>query len=244
MNKFLVIAAAFIFTVSANGQDEDKFIFPTAADYPQLTRTGRTPSDFVPTGFRVVEQTSGDLNGDRAADAAMVLIGESKKFLNRNEGLGEDVYDTNPRVLLILFRKGAGYRLAAQSNTFIIAPMSPVSSEPFQSIAIKKGVLHINLELWQSAGSWGMTNVTYKFKYTGGDFVLVGADRTDAMRNSGETETYSYNFLTRRVSISKGNFSNDKPGKVSWKTLGKIKLRTLKTFPLPFEWEVQRGLQL
>lgn len=244
MNKLLVIAAAFIFSFPARGQDEDKFIYPTGADYPDVSKTGRKASDFIPSGYRVVEETSGDLNDDRAPDSALVVIGQSKKFLNRNKGLGGDVYDTNPRVLLILFRVGAGYRLAAQSNTFIIAPPSPVNSEPLQSIAIKKGLLNINLELWQSAGGWGMTNANYKFKYTGGDFVLIGAERTDAMRNSGETETYSYNFLTRRVSISKGSFSDDGRGKVRWKTLGKIKLRTLKTLPVPFEWDVQQGLQL
>ncbi len=235
----MLAAAAF---TGVYAQDDEKWVMPTAADYPTIAATGSKISDFVPVGFEVVKSVSGDLNADGVADTAVHIKGTSKKFLNANDGLGSDVFDTNPRILLILFKdKTAGtYRLAEQSNTFIIRPDSPVSSEPFQDMSIKNGVLQIDLELWQSAGGWGMTHASYKFRYRSGEFELIGADRNDAMRNTGEMETVSYNFLTNRVKVSKGNFSEDKKDKVTWRNLPRRALKTLKTFPKPFEWEIEK----
>lgn len=242
MKEILVIILAAAAFTGVHAQDDEKWVMPSPADYPSIATTGRRVADFVPAGFEVVKSVTGDLNADGAADAAVHIKGTSKKFHNANEGLGSDVFDTNPRILLILFKDKANgtFRLAEQSNTFIIPPDSPVSSEPFQDMSIKGGVLKIDLELWQSAGGWGMTHASYKFRYRSGEFELIGADRNDAMRNTGEMETVSYNFLTNRVKASKGNFTDDKNEKVTWRNLPRRALKTLKTFQKPFEWEIEK----
>lgn len=241
MKKILILLIISACAAAAVAQD-DEWIMPKAEDNPKLPTAGRSIMDFIPAGFEVVGKATGDLNADGLADAAVHIKGTSKKFMNKNEGLGSDVFDTNPRILVILFKDaGSGeFKLAEQSNTFIIAPDSPVSSEPFQEISIKNNVLNIEFELWQSAGGWGMTRAMYRFRYRSGEFQLIGADSTEAMRNSGEMETRSYNFLTNRVRVSTGNFSSDKNRKVRWRNLRKAPLKTFKTFPRPFEWEVER----
>ncbi len=244
MTKILTLSFVLLFSLTISAQDGESWVTPKAADYPAIAQSGKNIADFVPKNFKVVKTVVGDLNNDKIADAAVHIIGTFKQFLNKNDGLGSEEYDTNPRVLIILFRDQASglYKLAEQSNTFVISPFSPVSTEPFQGMSIKNGVLKIDFELWQSAGGWGATNASYKFKYIDNEFALIGADRNDLMRNTGETETRSYNFLTNRVNISLGDISNDKTRKSRWKTLKRQSLKTMKTFPIPFEWEIEKDV--
>lgn len=245
MNKILAFSFLLILAATAMSQDSDDWVTPKSCDYPSIARSGSTIGDFVPKGFKIVKSATGDLNGDKRPDAVLGLIGTSAKFINKNENLGSDEFDTNPRILAVLFRNpDKSYSLKEQSNTFIISPYSPVSDEPFEDLTIEDGVIKIDFLLWQSAGGWGTTRASYKFRYAGNEFQLIGADRMDLQRNTGETEHRSYNFLTRRVKVSKGNTEMEKPETVTWETLKPGKLKTLNTFPVPFEWEVTKDQYL
>jgi len=239
MKKLLLILTLLLSAALAFGQD---FKLPTERDYPQIEKYGQKVEDFIPKNWKLMEKALGDLNGDKAQDCVLVVKGNDAKFLNKNEGLGEDPYDTNPRMLIILFKDTVEnrYELAEKSNTFVFVPDSPTMSEPFQSVQIKNGVLQLDFEEWYSAGSWGTSQASYKFKYINKEFALIGADKTESMRNSGETETRSYNFLTNKRSITIGNFTKDAKGKPKWKTYKVGKLKTFRTFPKPFDWEIEK----
>lgn len=239
MNKFLAILFLLLNFAAAFGQED--FAVPTAADYPSLRKEASSCDDFVPQNWEIMSKATGDLNNDKAADCVLIMKGKNAKFLNKNEGLGTEIYDTNPRILLILFKNAAKnlYESAKQSNSFIVAPESPTMSEPFQDASIKNGVLQLSFEQWSSAGSWSMTQTSFKFRFQNGDFVLIGADKTESMRNTGEMETRSYNFLTRKARIEIGNFTSDKKGKVRWKAFKVDKLKTFDTFKAPFGWEIE-----
>lgn len=70
-------------------------------------------------------------------------------------------------------------------------------------------------------------------------FVLIGYDSNEAHRASGETTDYSVNFITRKMKISKGNFANDAPDSVVWKTFKLKKLFTIESIRKPFEMEFE-----
>jgi len=238
MNKILIILFLLLNFAAVSAQD---FVVPAESDYPPLRKEAIKCEDFVPQNWQIISKATGDLNNDRAPDCVLVIKGANAKFLNKNDGLGTEIYDTNPRILVILF-KNAGknlYELAKQSNSFIVMPDSPTMSEPFQEAAIKNGVLQLNFEQWSSAGSWSASQTSYKFRFQNGDFVLIGADKTESERNTGETETRSYNFLTKKVRVETGNFSSDKKGKVKWKAYRLEKLKTFDTFKAPFSWEIE-----
>lgn len=244
MNKVLIILFLLLnFAVVCAAQD---FVVPAESDYPPLRKEAAKCEDFVPKNWEITGKASGDLNQDRAPDCVLVIKGRNPKFFNKNEGPGTKIYDTNPRILVIAFKTGEKnqYELARQSNSFIVAPDSPTMSEPFQEVAIKNGVLQLAFEQWSSAGSWGMAHMSYKFRFQDGEFVLIGADKTESMRNTGEMEIRSYNFLTRKVRIETGNFSSDKKGKVKWRAFKLEKLKTFDTFKAPFEWEVEPDFYL
>jgi hypothetical protein len=243
MNKVLIILFLLLSFAAVSAQD---FVVPTASDYPPLPKEASKCEDFAPKNWQIMSKTPGDLNNDRAADCVLVIRNTDAKFLNKNDGLGTEIYDTNPRILVILFKNVEKnlYQLAKQSNSFIVTPDSPTMSEPFQEASIKNGVLQLSFEQWSSAGSWSMAQMSYKFRFQNGDFVLIGADKTESMRNTGEMETRSYNFLTKKVRIETGNFSSDKKGKVRWKAFKLEKLKTFDTFKAPFDWEIEPDFQI
>ena len=219
---------------------QQDFTMPTDADYPALPKTAARPVDFIPAGWKTVSEAEGDLNGDRKKDFVLVIKANNEKFLNKNEGLGTEVFDTNPRILAILFRENDQYKLVLQSNSFIAMADSPTMEEPFQDIKITNGVLQFDFQIFMNAGGWGMSNQNYKFRFQNGEFVLIGADKNDVQRNSGETESRSYNFSTGKIQIRTGNISGKPKDKVQSRTIRLKERKTLANFGKPFEWEVEK----
>ena len=103
----------------------------------------------------------------------------------------------------------------------------------------KKGILDVNFRLWHSAGSWFMSNHKYRFRFQNNEFALIGYDSGEAHRASGETTDYSVNFLTRKIKITKGNFSNNEPESIERKEFHLEKLLTIKSIKKPFELEFE-----
>jgi hypothetical protein len=220
---------------------------PTAADFPAIPRKGRTVKAFVPSTFRIVKKADGDLNSDGKPDVALHIIGTASRFHNKNSGLGGSVFDTNPRILIILFadQAGRGFHRALVSNTFIIPPDSPAESEPSTGMSIKAGVLKLDFELWLSAGSWSAAEGSYKFKWLNGDFKLIGADLLEYMRNGGESTRTSFNFLTKRQKIT--TYAADEIGKgrvvsVDWDRIPQKEIKTFNSFPHPFNWRTGKDI--
>jgi hypothetical protein len=171
MKKLLLIGILLLTSANliAQVEDDDPWQTTEAGDYPAITAEATACEGFAPKGWTVTAKVEGDLNGDKLADCVLIVQGTDKRFLNKNEGLGTDVFDTNPRVLVIAFRRsdGTGFSLAEQNNHFIVASDSPTMTEPFQEAAINKGVLTFGFEEFYSAGSWGMSNRKYTFPLSG-----------------------------------------------------------------------------
>lgn len=236
MKKLLLTLILLCGSTAIFGQDE--FPMPKKSDYPELPKTATKPADFIPKGWMIMGEAEGDLNGDKRQDTVLVIKGTDPKFITKHDGLGESPFDTNPRMLAILFWENDQYKLVQQSTSFIAMADYPTMSEPFQAVKITSGVLQFDFEMFMSAGGWGMSNQNYKFRYQNGKFELIGADKTDVQRNTGEMESRSYNFVTGKVKLTSGKTSSDKQ-KVTWKTYKKP-LQTFDTLPKPFEWEIEK----
>ncbi|MEQ1642911.1 MAG: hypothetical protein ABL959_05655 [Pyrinomonadaceae bacterium] len=245
MNKSLFGILTIVLAFS--GIAQERVQRPTNRDYPRIAKLGKTINDFVPKGFEIYSQVSGDLNGDELPDAVLYLKGISNHFITKLD-FGE--YDVNPRILIVLFQdtSGRGYRLEERNDRFMATPDSPSHSEPFQSMSIKNRVLQMEFELWQSMGSWGASNATYKFRYQNRKVSLIGADREDYMRNAVEIYKESYNVLTRKVksteAIRKDIEDADKYAKkekIQWRRLSNVRMRTLTELGPAFSWEISRG---
>jgi hypothetical protein len=77
-----------------------------------------------------------------------------------------------------------------------------------------------------SAGGWGMGATTYTFRWQQGALRLIGYDYTNVQRNTGEMDTQSINYLTRRMKTSTGSISDDAQ-KTRWSTIPARPLLTI-----------------
>lgn len=213
--------------------------------YPIIKNNGSSISNFIPTGWILLDSAWGDLNNDKNNDVAFIIQHrDSISHSKIDEGFTDTVI-TQPRILVVAFYNitTKQYDLIEQSNTFILNHDNPNMEEPFQDISISSRVLKIDFQIFMNAGGWGMSNNSYKFRYQGNQFYLIGADYNSANRGSGDTEDRSYNFLTKKIKIVTGNFSDDKQ-KVKLGSFTIQKMKTLKTFTQPFTWEIENGIYL
>jgi len=205
-----------------------------AVTYPALPREAASAEGFVPPGWQLEAQARGDLNGDGKADLAFVLHATDPKNVVANpDGLGVKSLDTNPRILAAAFARvsGDGYDLVLENHALIPRRTDPVMDDPFDSVAasgleVARGTLRLRLGVFASAGSWGMSNMTWTFRWQTGRFELIGYDRTDTNRGSGEIEGLSVNYLTRRAKRTVGSIESDAE-KTRWETLARGPLLSL-----------------
>ncbi|NTV46202.1 MAG: hypothetical protein HGB11_06700 [Chlorobiales bacterium] len=187
--------------------------------YPHLPRQAPSAEGFVPSGWKLELMKVGDLNGDGIADLLMVLHQNDPANLVPNKyGLGVDTLDTNPRILAVAFGSKSGYTLAAENHTLIPRRDSPTLDDPLEEggVNIGRGTLRVSLHLWASAGSWSTSNTTYTFRYQENCFKLIGYDRNELRRNSGETTDLSINYLSRKAKVVHGSIEDSKQD-VKWK---------------------------
>lgn len=206
-----------------------------------LKENGNSIEDIIPKNWKILDSKLGDLNQDGISDLIFAIQNTDKLNIELNDGLGTDTIDLNPRILGIYFGTKSGtYKQKLVSKDFIILRNSPTMDEPFEGFEINnEGVLEINFWFWYSAGSWSMSNHKYKFRFQNNEFELIGYNSYESHRSTGETTDYSINFLTKKMKITKGNFSNDNPESVEWKKFELDSPITIKTIKKPFELEFE-----
>lgn len=201
-------------------------------DYPVLPARATTAEGFRPSGWRIEEQLSGDLNGDKRDDLVLVLRQQDPRNIVEHDGFGISPLDSNPRMLAIAFAGPAGgYTLAAQNHTLITRHEAPNLSDVFEDgpgVSIVRGTLRTTLYFFSNAGSWSTGSASFTFRWQDGAFALIGYDNSWLMRNSGHTESLSINYATRRVRHTEGSIESDEDS-VRWETLTSPRRWTLET---------------
>lgn len=230
MKNWIHIIVTFFLALTCLGQDESV-----------LKETGNSFQDIIPNDWRILDAKTGDLNQDGILDLVFAIQNTDKSNIKSSDIWGIDSVDFNPRILGVYFGvDSGGFKQEFTSNNFIILRDSPTMDEPFDGLEIsEQGVLKIRFRFWYSAGSWSMSNHTYKFRFQDNEFVLIGYDSNEAHRASGETTSYSINFLTKKMKITKGNFSNDIPESIEWKKFLLEKPITIQRIDKPFELKFQ-----
>lgn len=202
---------------------------------PIIPKEGKLIADFVPRKWKIIAKSEGDLNKDKINDVAFVIENTATENIILNEGLGKDTLNVNPRFLLVLFKTDSKYVLKSINKKFIPSQddlESPCLEDPFMEnggIEIKNGVLTIDLHYWLSCGSWYVTDRKYKFRFQDNSFVLIGYDSSSFHRSSGESESKSINFLSKKKELITGmnEFEESNP-KTTWKSIKIEKLIKLE----------------
>ena len=152
---------------------------------------------------------------------AVVIRSTDPNLIQSNDGLGQERLDTNPRRLLVFERVKGGFRQIASADHLVPPAGSmdtPCLVDPLDDggIAVSRGVLSVDLRYWTSCGGWGSSTNSYKFRLQGGRFRLIGFDHIEFMRNTGEGEKISVNFLTLRMKRNPWSIESSVDGPARW----------------------------
>ncbi|TDG34778.1 hypothetical protein EZJ43_16890 [Pedobacter changchengzhani] len=212
------------------------FNLTAQTNHPNIANTGTNTNAFIPKGWKMIYQAHGDLNKDNLVDEALIIENTNPKNIIKNDGMGGDKLNVNPRILLILLKQKSGYQLIAQNQKFIPTENDTVTTcltDPLQetkAVDILRGALVLSYQYWLSCGSYEVSSVDYTFRYQNNKFQLIGFDQSGYSRSSGEKSATSINFSTQKISSTYGgnmfDEKADKP-KTTWKKLNWKKLLTL-----------------
>ena len=172
-------------------------------DKGRVPYEANSPHQFAPTGWKIEQQVTGDLNGDGLSDHALTLV-EAKPDKN-SEG---DPTERGRALVIVLARDGklgrAGVADKLLQCTRCGGAFYGVVETPVE-VTIEKGVVVVQ----QDHGSRNLTNTTYRFRHdpAGKQFVLIGFDYADADRLTAKVVSESTNYSTgvRVTSRDRGN---------------------------------------
>ena len=199
--NLLALAFACMTPLVGLGQD-DRILIDKAAIPP----AGSHVKDFVPAGWKIEEQLSGDLNGDGSPDYVLKLI-EDKPAKNP-----DDVANDRARALVVLLQNGDKLSRAAVADKLLQCTgcggaFYGVVEAP-ANVKIEKAVIVVD----QDHGSRELTNMTFRFRYDAstGQFILIGFDYAVADRATANTMSESTNYLTGARITTRGKGKRDK----------------------------------
>lgn len=174
--------------------------------WPTLASSGAQAKDFVPKGWVLEKQVSGDLNADGKPDLALVIRqnAASLRLLPYDDAPKSATrIDTNPRIVLVALADGAGgYKLAGSSKALIPRHDNPSMEDPFQDLQMRRGSFTVSLLIFMNAGGWETTGSSFTFRHEGGCVRLIGFDQTTTHRATLKSTSISANLLSGKMKTS------------------------------------------
>lgn len=197
--RLLAVLILIVCAISAFAQAEAGKI-----DASRVPVQAKDAASFVPAGWKIEEQVTGDLNGDSLPDFAIKLV-EDKPAKD-----ADDMPTERGRALVIaLAEKDGSLKRAGVADKLLQCTRCGGAFygvvETPAGVSIEKGVVVVE----QDHGSRNLTNTTYKFRFDPATqrFILIGFDLADADRMTAQVVSESNNYLTnsRVITRSKGN---------------------------------------
>lgn len=183
-------------------------------------------ANWVPNGWKIIAQKTGDLNRDGMDDVVLVAEETNPANFKKNpEALGPQILNLNPRRLIILLNTPNGLKevlsrddlLPSQNEENMACLDDPLEAG---GVSIDRWNLVVKLQTWLSCGSYGVTNEKFTFRAEGNRFRLIGYDHSEFSRSTGEQSEFSINYLTGKKKIIEGlNAFEDSKPKVVWKKI-------------------------
>ena len=233
--RYLLLAAGMLpIAAGPASAQEPPSQDPPEVSYPAIVGQAIEAKGFVPDGWLLERTRKGDLDGDGRDDLVLVLKMDAATNRIDNTGFGPDVFDTNPRMLVAALAEDDGsYRRVLADHSLVPRPYSPTLDDFLWEdagggVEVKDGALRVSLHMWASAGTWFTSTTGFTFRYRDGCFRLVGYDQSSTHRASGEIETVSVNYLTRRAWREHGSISDEGRPERLWSRMEKKPLLCLE----------------
>ena len=192
----------------------------------ELKPQGISVEDIVPSGW-LHQEAQGDLNKDGLPDLVIVATPDAaENTVTRSDGY---VYNFNQPILAIYFGTAQGQFNQWKAYDNVIPADESENCQHDVSLEVTdRGVIRISMQLFCSAGSYGVSNDAYAYRYQNGDFFLIGMDREEMMRTTGTSTIVSENYLTwkRQTKVSNA-FDESVPTTEKWTKITRKRLEKL-----------------
>jgi len=185
-----------------------------------IPKTVKQYQDFVPAGYAIMAEETGDLDKDGKDDVALILKSTMEDTISIDTAIN--------RILVVALRSKNGYSTAAVTDKLIKCRTcgGPGWDDPYNGMHLDKGVLIID----HFGGGMIRWSITSRFRYQNGNFYLVGSTKqhfnNGKMNADGEFADADYtdvNYVTgqreRRKIDSNWNMVLDKTDKIKVKPL-------------------------
>lgn len=187
--------------------------------FPTLPATASSAAGFVPEGWALETEIKGDLDKDGSDDVVLVLRDrDPANVLKPQWAEAGETVDTNPRILAAALATKDGFHLILDNHTLIPRVTSSFESDPLSEVggvSIDRGSLKVAIYYFPTAGGSDAGFCTFRFRYDGQDFRLIGFDNDNTNRISGETSIVSVNYLTGKATVETGSIGSDKVDKAA-----------------------------
>ncbi len=196
------------------------------AQAAELKPQGVSVEDIVPVGW-LHQEAQGDLNKDGIPDLVVVATPDDvENTITRSDGY---VYNFNQPILAVYFGTAQGQFHQWKAYDNVIPSDDSETCHNDVSLEITdRGVIRISIQLFCSAGSYGVSTDTYSYRYQNGDFYLIGMDKEEMLRTTGKITLVSENYLTWKRQVKTSNAFDDKaPTTEKWSRLPKKALEKL-----------------
>src|SRR5258706_475589 len=191
------VAGLLLFSMAPRALTQD-----LRAAFEPLRGTASTPSEFIPPGWTVEEQISGDLNGDGNPDLALKLVQDQSRTESAVPGARQ-------RALVILLGGMANqWRRAALATKLLQCTTCGGALYGTQEAPAQVAIVSRVLIVKQDHGARNVIGQTFRFRYEAKleKFLLIGVDLTDRDRATGVLIEESTNFLTGQKLVTKAQF--------------------------------------
>ena len=170
---------------------------------PELPKRAASVAGFVPPGWVIEKQLSGNFNRDGRADALLLL--------RMADADNSAVHVSTPRVLAVLLGTRNGYELSASNGRLVPQVDLNSQEDPMADgeLSVRPGGFDIKLGMSAGIGSYLGAVLNYRFRHQNGCFRLIGYDRLETHRATLDTRDLSVNFLTGAVVHTTGNAQSD-----------------------------------
>jgi hypothetical protein len=196
----------------AQGAGEDADELPPVV-YPAIPAKVENRSALVPPGWTIDAEASGDLDGDRRPDLALVIRSQTPDLTASGKPL------VGPRMLIVAFAANGpspgrnAYERVAVNHRFIPRSNNGEVEDCFHAdedaLSITGGKLVLTLNFFASAGSWSTWSKTYTFGWQNGTAMLERFASTETDRSSGEMLDTVADYRTRRLTLGRGTIESD-----------------------------------
>ncbi len=156
---------------------------------------------YIQTGWTVLAEANGDLNGDDLADHAVVIEAPESVVEPSSSCDGSDDYSDAPvRRLIVELAEGEAPAVLVLDDprTVLRSDQGGVFGDPFEDVSIENGgvtVRHYRGSRWR----WGDTT---RFRLEDGAWLITGRTEFQHDSISNQSIEYDYNALSGRVKVS------------------------------------------